>query len=426
MKYFRKILYAYTLLFATICNGQSLSLESLLEQSLATYPTILARHANKEAAKSDLLAAKLQFFPAPSVSTQRNQVTYSNQIGSSNLPSTTLTISQPLLIDGGIISGYKRADANLSAADFSILETREEVAKRLISNYAEWIKAYKKIMAIELSVKEHQKLADLITRRFDAGIASGNDKDLGISRLNQAQAELDTQKSIESTALTSISELIGYPITRNSLAGSISPAAKIPKRSEGISAALINSPMLKRLGFEAEAAESLAKQTLSQGLPQFSAQAQRQIGNAYTPGWPSYNMVGLVVSFTPGSGFSSVASAKAAFERAQSATIMVDAGKRDLQDRANADYNEYEFSLLKKNSLQQSAALSDDISASYDRQYLVGRRSWLDLLNAVRERAQTNSLLADVEGSLIGASHRIKIYVYGTAQIDGYLVDINK
>jgi adhesin transport system outer membrane protein len=425
MNYFFKT-FLGLMAFVNIGQAQSLSLENLLEKSLTSYPTILVKHANKEAAKSDLLGAKLQFLPALSANIQRNQVAYANQTGSSNLPSSTLTINQPLLIDGGIISGFKKANANLSSADYSILETREEVARRLITNYAEWVKAYKKIISLELSVSEHQNLAELITRRFNAGIASANDRDLGISRLNQAKAELDTQRSIESTALTSISELVGHPITRNNLAGSISPISKIPNRNEGLNAAITNSPMLKRLEFDAEAAKSLAKQTLSQGLPQLSAQAQRQIGNAYTPGWPSYNMVGLVLTFTPGSGFSSVASTKAAFERAQSASIMVDAGKRDLRDRFNADYNEYEFSLLKKNSLQESATLSNEISASYDRQFLVGRKSWLDLLNAVRERAQTNSSLADVEGSLVGASHRIKIYVYGTASIDGYLVEMAK
>jgi adhesin transport system outer membrane protein len=425
MKFFLNILIGL-IGFINSGQAQTLSLENLLEQSLSSYPTILAKHSNKEAAKSDQLGAKLQFLPALSANIQRNQVAYANQTGSSNLPSSTLTISQPLLIDGGIIAGYKKANANLSSADFSILETREEIARRLITNYAEWIKAYKKVISLELSVSEHQNLAELITRRFNAGVASGNDKDLGISRLNQAKAELDTQKSIESTTLSSISELVGNTITRNNLVESISPVSKIPNRNEGLNAALVNSPMIKRLGFDAEAAKSLANQTLSQGLPQLSAQAQRQIGNAYTPGWPSYNMVGLVLTFTPGSGFSSVANAKAAFERAESALIMVDAGKRDLRDRLNADYNEYEFSLLKKSSLQQSATLSNEISASYDRQFLVGKKSWLDLLNAVRERAQTNSLLADVEGSLVGASHRIKIYVYGTASIDGYLMDMTK
>ena len=53
------------------------------------------------------------------------------------------------------------------------------------------------------------------------------------------------------------------------------------------------------------------------------------------------------------------------------------------------------------------------------RQYLVGRKSWLDLMNAVRERAQTKVQLADAEGSLVAASRRLMVYIDGTQQFEG-------
>jgi adhesin transport system outer membrane protein len=96
----------------------------------------------------------------------------------------------------------------------------------------------------------------------------------------------------------------------------------------------------------------------------------------------------------------------------------VDSIKRDLTDRLNADYNEYEFSQLKMESLKQSVNLTNDISASYDRQYLVGKKSWLDLMNAVRERAQTRQALADAQGSLLASSRRLLVYIDGTARFD--------
>ena len=74
--------------------------------------------------------------------------------------------------------------------------------------------------------------------------------------------------------------------------------------------------------------------------------------------------------------------------------------------------------MLKKEKLQRSANLSGDISASYDRQYLVGRKSWLDLMNAVRERVQTKVQLADAEASLIGSSRRLLVYIDGTQQFE--------
>ena len=391
-----------------------LSLDELISQGLASYPSVLAKQATRESAKTDLLGAKLKFLPNPSVSTQRQQVAYNGQPGSSQ-PATNMTISQPLFLDGGIIAGYNKADARLSAADFSLLETREEVSKRIINTYVEWLKAYLKIIALDESVRLHERFVGLITRRYEQGVASGSDKDLGTSRLYLAQAELDTQRSIEGSSLTSLSQLVGEPIQRSKLTDVIAKPQPLPKRVDGIFTAQMQSVSVQRYQFEAEAAEQEAKEIRAQALPQVAFQAQRQIGNVYLPGAPGYNMLGLVVSYTPGGGLSNITGSTAAFERADAARHQVEVAKRDLADRLNADYNEYEFSQLKKESLGKSVELSNDISASYDRQYLVGRKSWLDLMNAVREQAQTKVQLAEAEGSLLGSSRRLQIFINGTA-----------
>jgi adhesin transport system outer membrane protein len=404
-------------LMGGIQSSAAITLDELIYGALQTYPTILSKQASKEAASSDVTAAKLRFLPNPSVGTQRNQVAYNGQ-SSSSLPATNVTISQPLFMGGGLIAGYNKADARLSAADFALLETREDVSKRLISSYAEWLKAWFKIQALEENVKLHEKFVGLITRRYDQGVASGADKDLGNSRLNQARAELDTQRSIEESTLSTISELVGMPVRRADLLGKLETRLNVPPKADGIQKGLANSVTIQRYKFEAEAADAEAKEVRAQALPQVSFQAQRQIGNAYLPGAQGYDMYGLVLSYAPGGGISSIASASAASDRARAATMQVEAAKRDLTDKLNAEYNEHDFALLKKESLQRSVDLSGDISASYDRQFLVGKKSWLDLMNAVRERAQTRVQLADADGSLIGSSRRLLIYINGTQQFD--------
>jgi adhesin transport system outer membrane protein len=325
-----------------------------------------------------------------------------------------VTISQPIFIGGSLIAGYDKANARLSAADFTVLETREEISRRIIIAYTEWYKAYLKILAFEESVQLHEKFVGLITRRYEAGVAPGTDRDLSVSRLMQAKADLDTQRSIEATSLTTISQLSGQSVERADLIGRVAKPVAIPKRQDGIFQALAVSVTIQRLKFEAEAAQHEAKEIRAQALPQVSFQAQRQIGNSYVPGAPGYDLYGLVVSYAPGGGFSSIAASSAAFERAKSSSIQVEVSKRDLSDRLNAEYNEYEFSQLKKESFQRSADLSSDISASYDRQYSVGKKSWLDLMNAIRERSQTRVSLADAEGGLLGSSYRLAIYINGT------------
>lgn len=394
------------------------TLDDLIRQGLLSYPSVLSRQSSRDAAKTDLTAAKLKFLPNPSFNTQRQAVAYSGQ-PTTRQPATNISVTQPLFLDGGIIAGYFKADAKLSAADFALLETREDISKRIISAYTEWVKAYFKIQALEENVKLHERFAGMITRRFDQGVASGSDRDLGISRLMQAKADLDTQRSLEETALTTLSELVGEPLRRMDLAGTVAKHVAIPIRSKGIAQAQTQSVTVQRYKFEAEAAEQEAKEIRAQALPQVALQAQRQVGNAYLPGAQGYDMYGLVVTYNPGGGLSSIAGASAAFERAKSATMQVDTAKRELTDRLNADYNEYEFALLKKESLQRSVNLSGDIASSYDRQYMVGRKSWLDLMNSVREQAQTKVQLADAEGSLLGASRRLMVYIDGTMQFEG-------
>jgi adhesin transport system outer membrane protein len=151
-------------------QNESYSLEGLIRQALSSYPSILSKQASKDAAISEVDSAKLKFLPSPSISTQMNQVTYSGA-EPANLPGKTITISQPLLLDGGLVAGYRKAQARLSAADYSILEAREDVAKRLITYYAEWLRAWLKIQALEENLRLHEKLVGTITRRFQQGVA---------------------------------------------------------------------------------------------------------------------------------------------------------------------------------------------------------------------------------------------------------------
>lgn len=402
--------------FACASSGAA-TLDDYIRQGLASYPTILARQSAKEAAQTDLTSAKLKFLPSPSFSTQRQNIAYSGQ-PTNREPATNISITQPLFLDGGIIAGYNKADARLSAADFSLLETREDVSKKIINSYTQWMVAWLKIQALEDSVRMHEKLLGMIVRRYENGVASGADRDLGQSRLQQAQADLDSQRSLESSALVSLSQLVGEPVSRQDLVGHLAKPLKPPRRTDGVFNALRQSVTVQRYTYEAEAAEQEAKEIRAQALPQLAFQAQRQIGNAYVPGAQGFDMYGLVVTYNPGGGFSSIAGASAAFDRAKAARHQIETAKRELTDRLNAEYNDYEFSLLKKESLQRAVDLAGDVSASYDRQFFVGRKTWMDLMNSVRERAQTRAQLADAEGGVVGASRRLMVYIDGTQPFD--------
>ena len=68
-------------------------------------------------------------------------------------------------------------------------------------------------------------------------------------------------------------------------------------------------------------------------------------------------------------------------------------------------------------SVQAALNANADVSASYDRQFLAGRKTWIDVMNAARELTQTEMQLADLQASLVAVSWRLAIYTLGIASL---------
>jgi hypothetical protein len=59
--------------------------------------------------------------------------------------------------------------------------------------------------------------------------------------------------------------------------------------------------------------------------------------------------------------------------------------------------------------LAASLESSDDIARAWNRQFIAGRKTWQDVMNAVREQAQLEAQIADVKASQLLLSWRLAI-----------------
>jgi len=64
-------------------------------------------------------------------------------------------------------------------------------------------------------------------------------------------------------------------------------------------------------------------------------------------------------------------------------------------------------------SVQASLVSAKELSESYDRQFLAGRKSWLDVMNSARELAQTETLLADLVSTQVIVTWRLALTAGG-------------
>ena len=59
--------------------------------------------------------------------------------------------------------------------------------------------------------------------------------------------------------------------------------------------------------------------------------------------------------------------------------------------------------------LRQNRLVQEQTAQSYNRMFLAGKRSWLDVLNMVREQSSIERDLADAEVQLLVADFRLRI-----------------
>jgi len=55
----------------------------------------------------------------------------------------------------------------------------------------------------------------------------------------------------------------------------------------------------------------------------------------------------------------------------------------------------------------------EQVMLSHDRQFLAGRKSWTEVLNAARELSQAQAQLTDVKANHIAVSWRLALFVNG-------------
>lgn len=92
---------------------------------------------------------------------------------------------------------------------------------------------------------------------------------------------------------------------------------------------------------------------------------------------------------------------------------------RSINEQILADHVLATASAKRLEALGATLQAAAQVSESYDRQFLAGRKTWLDVLNAARELIQTQVLIADTQSTQLVASWRLAMNTQGLAAVIG-------
>jgi adhesin transport system outer membrane protein len=398
-------------------SSSALELVGLIRETLISHPSIRAQDGLRQAASAGLDAARWQFFPTPSVTFERVSAGQDSSYSGDN-QFAVFRIQQPLWSGGRITAGVSRAGGAqaVALADFEL--TRYQLSLRVIQSWTDANVAAAKAISYGQSKAEHERLMAMVLRRTAQGLSTQSDVNLARTRLESIEADMLTARVQLETALDRMSSLVGRPIKASELAPAsqqglpVGLAIDAPIESQLRAAYSVNPQLAKTLAqiSVAEAELALAKAALS---PEIFVRAERQFGNYSVVGQSPQSrfFVGATSNF--GAGLSSFASVEVAIARLRAAQDDIQIQQLAIDEQLRADVMQARSAKLRRMGLVRSRTAASDVSDSWSRQFLAGRKQWQDLMNAARELAQTDAQLSDAIGAELIANWRLHLLTRG-------------
>lgn len=375
-----------------------LSLDAALDKAASTHPVVAQRQAELRAAERDQEGARWGRFPTLSAESAPLE---------EGGAQTTLRVQQPLWTGGRISAQIDAADKRQVAAAENVGLAREDLLLRTVSAYAELWRAELRAQAARANVVEHERLHEMIQRRVDSEVSPRADVTLAAARLQQARNEAIQAGALADSASASLAQLVGEADFTLQPPQHLPPLAH--SRADATAAALSRAPELAVQQARIDAANAEVAVSRATLLPQLVVGHEQRMGSLL-PG-QSRDFTYVAVQYQPGAGLSAASATAAASARAEGARDALAAARREIEQRVT---NEWNLAVALRAQLPHTADLvgaTREVVDSYMRQYTVGRKSWIDVLNAQRELTQALYSQADARTGALASTVRLRILV---------------
>jgi adhesin transport system outer membrane protein len=391
----------------------------LLNLAFQGNPSLRSQAQLVQASQAEVKGANWQFFPTPSVSVEQvNAAQNDTSYNSKDARVLTLRLQQPLWTAGRLTAGVGRAEAAAAAAQAQLEETRQQLALRTIQAWGEWKAGQQKLVALRGSVQTHQRLLDLIRRRIEGGVSALADDVLAQGRLEQTQADATAAQSQLVAALAKLESLTGQRVLDEQVNGfAVSAVEPVGQLASLLDRAWLNSPTAMKLRAQVRQQELEVQIRKAQLMPEVYARAEHQQGSFTTFGPSSANRFFIGLSATPGAGLSALSGVDAAVSRLQSLQAELDATQRNLIEQVSLEHVSANTQSQRRISLRAGLASTQAMVDSWDRQFLAGRKTWVEVMTAARELAQAQTALAEVEVGYVVATWRLAVLTEGVPAI---------
>lgn len=376
----------------TSFNAVSHTLEQAIALTLSSNPELKSSFSQYQSRINDVDSAKGDYLPSIDLSAgigyEGIDPASSNSKESTDLTRKEATISFSQLIwDGSSTTNNIHRNQSEAEADrYQLLADASDMALQVAKIYLDTYEAKEVLALSQDNLAIHKQIYSDIRRKAELGLGSTADVSQVEARIAKAEANLlaaqnnyyDSQSEYERYVGEAPVKLI-YPEV------DMKPMPKELQQAQAI--AYDNNPTVKVAQMDVVAAKYQYKQSKAPNMPTFSFEASHSLrddAGGYTGG-SSETTAMLRMNYNLYNGGSDQATMKSNAYQLNKAKDLREDTFRQVKAGLALSWNSLQFSEKQMNFLSQHVDTVSDTVLAYQKQYQIGQRTLLDLLNSQNE-----------------------------------------
>ena len=408
----------------SVFSAVSPLLPLLLQKVTAEHPQVQSQNQNLQAAGMDLKVAQQAFWPTPSISMERVQAQSNDPVYTGSPQVISFRLQQPLWTGGRLTAQSNKAIATQAIEHARLIEIQQNLALKTIQAWVEVVTAQRQQQVLEKSETVQWQLLQKITRRAEQGLSPLNEVNFANLRLIQVRQDRFNALQQEKQAWIRLTQWV--PEAKNLGQALIHPNIYLqevhvhalrPALPQWEANSLENSPLIRRLECVAELqlAEMAEKRAALQ--PEVYVRAEHQRGNYTYANTPNTNRVIVGFSASTGAGFG-VAYQLAALQNKHVGVLQeIETARRSVLEAVQTDFWNATAKQSEASMLLLNLESSKEIQAAWERQFINGKKTWNDVMNAARETSQAELAVIENEMAWLQSLARLHIQGYGTLAV---------
>jgi len=384
-------------------SANALTIQDAIRDTLKDNPDIQAARQEMLAREHEIRGAKAGYLPTLDAEVGiGREWTRSPNTGGSSITLTreeaALRLRQ-LVFDGDSVGNeVDRQKARYKSALFNAIDTQENIALRASEAYIDVLRHGELLSLLKGSLDEHQNIFDQISLRNDAGVGNRADVDQIKVRLSLATSNFIAGKNNFLDALSEFQGLVGY-IPDASLMREPKDFLVPASLDDALKIALDKHPTIKSSSADIEAAEAQHASAKSRRYPTLHIEGDRTFNEDIdgTVGDNEDWVIALRLRYNIYNGGADSARRRQTAELVTQARDVQRGAIRETEEGMRLSWYAYEATQQQLSHLSVHVQSVVDTKEAYVKQYNLGKRTLVDLLNTESELVRAKQTYANTK-----------------------------